>query len=353
MKQLLLLSGLLLGFFSTHTVVAKIWRLNNNPGTTTGDFKALQEAHDAASTGDTLYLEGSPNHYGSLSSSKKLIIIGPGYYLAENSISNINTASALVQGIVLSDGAQGSEIIGLDFFGNSVDIRTSDIFIRRNKFNNNSGDSNLEQLIWGTGRIYLNSSTANNIFITQNFGLEIHGPSYANTGILITNNLIASPGYYGEDNTQLSVNINAFTMAVFQNNIFLRGTVSSHRASFTNNIMVKGFFEERENMASNNLGNAAQFGTADGNKSNIDMSTVFNGTDSPDDRWRLKAGSPAIGAGYGSTSAKPVDAGMFWGNTPYRISGLPGIPVIYFINVQSVGSNTDPIDVTVKVRSTN
>jgi hypothetical protein len=117
--------------------------------------------------------------------------------------------------------------------------------------------------------------------------------------------------------------------------------------------MVNGFYEQGENIAANNLGSGTQFGTENGNKSNVDMSTVFVSTGSPDARWILKAGSPAIGAGYGSTPAKPVDAGMFYGNTPYKLSGLPGIPHIYFINVQSIGSDSDPIDVTVKVKSTN
>jgi hypothetical protein len=82
------------------------------------------------------------------------------------------------------------------------------------------------------------------------------------------------------------------------------------------------------------------------------METVFVGTGSPDAQWQLKAGSPAIGTGFGSTPQDPVDAGMFWGDKPYKLSGIPGMPVIYEINVQAVGSNSDPIKVTLKVKST-
>jgi len=67
--------------------------------------------------------------------------------------------------------------------------------------------------------------------------------------------------------------------------------------------------------------------------------------------FKLKAGSPALGAGYGSTAQNPVDAGMYGGSTPYVLSGIPAIPSIYFFANQPVGSNSDPIDVQIKVRS--
>ncbi|RZL18408.1 MAG: hypothetical protein EOO96_27415 [Pedobacter sp.] len=84
------------------------------------------------------------------------------------------------------------------------------------------------------------------------------------------------------------------------------------------------------------------------------MGTVFIGKGtgiSSDGQWKLKAGSPAIGAGYGSTPTTPIDAGMFSGNTPYVLAGQPSMPSIYFFENQPVGSNSDPIDVTIKVKS--
>ncbi len=48
------------------------------------------------------------------------------------------------------------------------------------------------------------------------------------------------------------------------------------------------------------------------------------GTTSADARFQLKAGSPALTVGAGST---PI--GMFTGSYPYKLSGLPSIPSIY------------------------
>ena len=126
-----------------------------------------------------------------------------------------------------------------------------------------------------------------------------------------------------------------------------------YNSNVTNNIMYRGTFEGTGNLSSNNISNGTQFGTTDGNQSSVDMTTVFLGTGSYDNFFKLKTGSPAIAAGYGSTQQVPVDAGMYGGSTPYVLSGIPAIPSIYYFKNQPVGSNSDPIDVQVKVRSNN
>jgi len=81
---------------------AKIWRVNNNSnynGTTlwgdnyagTSSYPVFKQITDAVASnlvsstnGDTLYVEGSTITYTGVSITKKLIIIGPGYFLNEN-----------------------------------------------------------------------------------------------------------------------------------------------------------------------------------------------------------------------------------------------------------------------------
>ena len=147
--------------------------------------------------------------------------------------------------------------------------------------------------------------------------------------------------------------LNPNTVAIIKNNIFRRGTLTAYNSNITNNIMFLGFLAGSGNLISNNIGSSTQFGSTDGNKQNIDMATVFESTGSYDAYFKLKAGSPAIGAGYGSTAQTPVDCGMFGGSGSYVLSGIPAIPSIYFFANQPVGSNSDPIDVQVKVRSNN
>ena len=82
--RLLLFVGLPL-LLAAPTTQAKIWRVNNNGGIN-ASYASAQAAQDAAITvaGDTRHLEASQANYGSLRATKRLIIIGPGYFLRQN-----------------------------------------------------------------------------------------------------------------------------------------------------------------------------------------------------------------------------------------------------------------------------
>ena len=60
-----------------------IWQVNSSPGGA-ADFTTVQDAHDAAASGDTICVAGSPTVYGNLTATKTLYIYGPGYFLDEN-----------------------------------------------------------------------------------------------------------------------------------------------------------------------------------------------------------------------------------------------------------------------------
>ena len=346
MKKLFLLS--VAATLTCSIGFAKIWRVNNNIGIT-ANFTSLQEAHNGAASGDTLYLESSPTSYGALTSTKKLAIIGTGYFLDVNPGLQAFALPSKVDGITLNAGAEGTSIEGLSLNGSAVSINAvNDIVIRRNHFASFNGTI----ADWSVGIVYINSG-ASNIFITQNYGLIIQNNT-ASTGILISNNYIAHYAYNGDATNGQCIQLNPNTVAIIKNNIFRRGRVTAYNSNITNNIMFTGFIDGSGNLISNNIADGTQFGNTDGNKQNIDMASVFAGaTASYDAYFKLKAGSPAIGAGYGSTALTPVDCGMFGGSGSYVLSGIPAIPSIYFFANQPVGSNSDPIDVQVKVRSNN
>lgn len=345
MKKLLILS--VAATLTCSISFAKIWRVNNNIGVT-ANFTTLQAAHDGAASGDTLYLESSPTSYGAITCVKKLAIIGTGYFLDVNQGLQAFTLPSKVDGLTLNAGSEGTSIEGLSLNGSAVSINgVNDIVIRRNHFASFNGAI----ADWGVGIVYI-SSGASNIFITQNYALMVQNNA-ASTGILISNNFLAHNAYYGEAVTNDCVQLHANTVAIIKNNIFRRGTVTAYNSNITNNIMFLGYLGGSGNLISNNVGNGTQFSNTDGNKQNIDMATVFESTGSYDGYFKLKAGSPAKGAGYGSTVQNPVDCGMFGGSGSYVLSGIPAIPSIYFFANQPVGSNSDPIDVQVKVRSNN
>lgn len=334
---------------------AKIWRVNNNTGVN-ADFTTLQLAHDGAGAGDTLHLESSPNNYGSLSCSKKIIIIGTGYFLAENSNSQALTQTAKVSTFYFYQGSEGSIVMGLDFSNNSINVYSNDIVIRRNNFAYEAGTGVFDYYTGSVSLEYQQNSyptPVSNVIITQNFGLKVN-VNYASTGILITNNYLAWNGYGGDATTGQVIAMQANASAIIQNNIIRRGVVNVSNSTLTNNILYAGSFTGTGNLFSNNLSNDTQFGNANGNQQNVDMTTVFVGSGtgiSTDGEWKLSSTSPAKGAGFGSTVGNPVDAGMFGGQTPYMLAGLPPIPTIYFFTNQPIGSNSDPIDVSIKVKS--
>ncbi|MDF2188549.1 hypothetical protein [Paraflavitalea sp. CAU 1676] len=354
MRRASTLLALTCALLISQTSLAKIWRVNNNSGVN-ADFTTLQAAHDGATAGDTLHIEGSPNPYGGASFNKKLTVLGTGYFLEENLNLQALQQSSKVQGITLNMGSEGTLIMGLDFQGNGVSVFTDDIIIRRNKFCGTY--STTQDYYIGTINLHYHSNNgaiaANNIIISQNFGVRvaINNPS---TGVLVTNNLLQVEAYHGDQTTQSCLGAHANAILLVQNNIIKRGKVSANNSNFTNNIMVNGFFEGVGNLYSNNIASGTQFGIANGNQQNVTMTTVFVGEGTGityEGQWKLKAGSPAIGAGYGSTGGNPIDCGMFSGQNPYILAGMPPMPAIYSFEVQPIGSNTDPIDVKVKVKS--
>ena len=76
--------------FSNLSSFAKIHTVNNNLSGP-GIFTTIQDAHDAAASGDTIYVAASPSGYAGASFSKKIAIFGagmrPGEKLHEEMIS--------------------------------------------------------------------------------------------------------------------------------------------------------------------------------------------------------------------------------------------------------------------------
>ena len=97
----------------------------------------------------------------------------------------------------------------------------------------------------------------------------------------------------------------------------------------------------------NNIGNSTQFGTENSNQIYGNMVDIFVGAGSTDGKWQLKQGSQAIGAGVGG-----IDCGMFGGNFPFVLSGIPAIPAIYEFNHDTDYEN-QLIEVEISVKSHN
>ncbi|MCH8127833.1 hypothetical protein IIC38_18065 [candidate division KSB1 bacterium] len=312
----------------TTTAFAKIWRVDNNPANIS-DFTTLQEAHDGALTGDTLYVYGSGLSYGHLNLTKTLYIFGPGYLLNENPETQVSFLSAKVGQVIFNTGSEGSLLTGLYQEGNNgIEIYANNIIIKRNFTEDN----------------LIIDSAASNVIIIQNY---LSGGSFLAIGASCQN-IIIHNNYISDGNQFVAISMDATASADIRNNV-----ISSHNQSFvTNSIFYNnigsGTIALLNCDVQNNIGNSNQFGTLNGNQENVDMNMVFVGEGSTDGQWQLAPGSPAIGAGITGE-----DCGIFGGNEPYRLSGVPAIPAIWFFDAPTSGSTNSGLQVNVKVKSHN
>ena len=89
----------LAAFSMTVAANARILRVSNVTGSS-APYTSIDAAHDAASAGDTIMVDGSSAKYGGTNGkydiTKKLVIIGPGYWLVENDVIAEGSSSASV-----------------------------------------------------------------------------------------------------------------------------------------------------------------------------------------------------------------------------------------------------------------
>lgn len=315
-------------FFSS-IVNSTIWRVNKDPAAD-ADFTEVQDAHNAAQNGDTILVEGNSTIYSNVTSYKRLYLYGPGYFLDENPETQAITLTAKINIINFDPGSDGSVLSGF-YITSEIEINTSNITIRRNKIRqmNTAG------------------SLSSNIIIEQNYceaNLSGGNLIYCHNSI-VRNNLIY--------NTYSSVR-NAITCySSFVYNNVIRGNMGPYDCIINNNILIEGNFDDwiyqgKNNQVNNNISNSDQFGTENGNQANVLMVTVFVGPtgNSTDGQWLLQPGSPAISAGKWG-----VDCGIFGGNTPYVLSGMPDIPAIFFLHTSGIGTTGNGLEVDLKAKT--
>jgi len=124
---------------NTLTIQARTWRVNkmsnfsltnqlygdnfggsiNNPV-----FKDINDAvawNAVSNVDDTLHIEGSPVAYGDATISKRLVIIGPGYFLADNPKTCNLGLSATIYKMTFNPGSEGSVVMGMNLpYGGSA-----------------------------------------------------------------------------------------------------------------------------------------------------------------------------------------------------------------------------------------
>ena len=294
------------------TVHAKIWRVNNNLGIT-ADFTTFNAAANSASVlaGDTLYMEPSNTQYstGSFTLTKRLVVVGPGFFLDPASASTPGNAGLQVTTF-------DSEIAFIRFGAGSDAIT-----IRKCFFNNGV---NISGVVAAT---VTNFVCENNIFYN---GAYITLTTLSGSGNIVRNNSIVGGNAFTLSNTYVA------------NNIFAVGS----QCTFANCTIKNNLFQIAQTLP----------GTAVGNQLSVNMANVYVGgsTGSLDSRTALKAGSPALAAGLTIGAVVTPDCGAFGATDPYKLSGIPNIPSIYAMTVPiSIPSGSATMNVTFSTRNNN
>ncbi len=325
---------------TAHLAIATISRVNNTLATdkTKKIYASLQAAHDdAGTTGtDTLLVEGTSKEYTELNCSKKLVIIGTGYFLNQN-VGQASGLSSTVQAINFKAGSEGSVIIGLTFSNNSNNFAPH-IFV--------SGIAIIRCYIPNT--IFIESSI-NSLVVLQNYitvsAITTVLTSVSFSGVIVKNNVIQN----------LSVSSSASSPCIFstvEHNIFT-SSISITAGSFRSNIITSQYatVNVNTNAFQNNLAPFAKITTVPTNQNYVKDANLFVGktaanNNSDDASYKILPGSAFAKAGYNNE-----EPGIFGGSEPYVLSGIPPIPSIYELQSDAVANKTDGLNVTIKARA--
>lgn len=305
-----------------------VWRVNNTPGNPyDADYVDLPTAISLVPTGDTLHIEASTYSYGSINLTRHLVLIGPGYFLDVNMGLQASAIDARIDNLTFAAGSDTSTVMGLYVIGGSgVSIQTSNINFIRNRLN--------------YGISIPNGTPRSNLYIQGNHiaGGISSGSTVQVSNLTISNNIMGS-GFGGYPNTTTGVftyNVtgqgSGFYGMTCANNIFRSGTTSVN-----DNVFHHNYFHNLHPVVP---------GTANVLAS---MGTVFATAPGPNDNlYGLAMFTPAQTA---SDVSGPI--GVFGGNTPYHLSGIPKIPTIYQLSAPGTAIQGQTIQVTLSTKSNN
>jgi hypothetical protein len=332
MKKDYLITLMLLCFHSS-LVFGTVFRVNNQHTSDPDQrlFATLEEAHNFAKSGDTLMVEGSPLEYASVTLTKRLVVIGTGYFLSENSQTNASILSSVVRQIALKEGSEGSFLIGLSFSTGLSNyapyIEANDIAIMR---------------CYLTSSVQLIGSRKNIKFLQNYFNsgtINVGLSNYTFSDVELMNNVI-------RNNISITLS-NHLVFSRVENNIFF-GNVTLSTSSFRNNIIAST--TAKIDVVSQNIQNNMVLGpqlSGNGNQT-YSAPQLFVGEEgnSTDGQYQIKSDSPYKTAGFGNT-----EPGIFGGKTPYALSGLPPSPTLYEFSADSFGTKEGGLSIQLKAKS--
>jgi|694.fasta_scaffold07226_2 hypothetical protein len=355
MKQLFsfLLTAITVNAFATVRTVS------NNPATI-AQFNTIQSAVNASSSGDTIYVHGSPTNYDIVTiTDKSLVLIGPGFGPDKNIPLTVS-----IPGFTINGSAGSSdfcELQGLIVFNFVANQGVNNLRLIRNQFQGNFN--------------FQHTTAASDFLIEGNY---FQSQIRTNGSATLTNFLFQNNMFYGVP-CCTSGNISGFTNSVnvlFNHNIFIGppGTFQIFSSNCRFLILTNNIFVNRNpaiNLSVSTFSNNITFNcgpvgdtawirnnNVDGggniasqNPQMFDQASVDAGSGNPLMNLAIAAG-PANNAG---TDGKDIgllfDAtgSLNWANS--RNSRLPRINIMNVVNPTVAAGGT--ITVTVEAKTSN
>lgn len=321
-----------------------ILRVSNVVGST-ALYSSIDEAIMKANEGDTIMVDGSATSYGNIFVGKRVVLMGPGYFLNENGICLSSPAPARLQDVEM--GASGIIMQGMTVEG-GVEVTDPRCVITRCRI-----DGKIQ--LWGP-HYEGKSGNAVNCVIHQNFlgGMilgdyeeSIYEPTIS--GTLVTNNIFTGwvNGYLGAIGFVKESTIAYNTWTEKSSYVTLHSVFNS---TINNNIfpLAEADAEDvdgREYANTTNLYNAR----------NNNVFLLDSCSNLKSWEWEEKV-SPFQGHTDTDLAVKAVEdelfqdnVGAFSGDDPYVISGIPTGPVVENLVIPATVRKGETMNVEVKI----
>lgn len=277
-------------------VVSQAATLRVNNVDSSAPYATITAAVNAASDGDSIMVEGTSKDYDETVLDKKVVLIGPGYWLRENGIGTEAAQSANIQNLTTTQ--EGTVIMGVHVYG-VIRVEGAKTVITRCCID---------------GNVSIKGGT-NNCIIRQNFIKGDVGSGYDHSFYhQITNNIFGNVSCKGVNESYIAYNTsyawwgeslwNSYNCKVEKNIVFTNEFTNNTDNSYTDNYVIGEYYKD-----------------------------IYT------DKDVLNTELPAEATSYGA----------FADNDPYVISGIPTGPMIEELTVPASVEEGSVMEVTIKL----
>ncbi len=328
MKTTLLIFGLMLA--STLGFAQNVIRVQN------GQNLQTIISSNTLVAGSVLLLD--PGSYGDVNVTKRVSIIGSGYFNGGN--------ESTVGRVEFGSTSAGSLITGCNAY--NISINANNISATRNR------------VYYTSGGIGIGNATSG-VIVRQNFVLNDITTYDDPSSFQVSNNIVLGQIVFSSAGTGLAgiVSYNTVLGVEETNCSPISYNTSNNGVVVSNNIFVSGPTCTNNNTGTANLGAFTNNLYRQGNyqspsTSNVSVVTdnmttlLFQNQGAADMRYQLSANSPAKGIGAGGT-----DCGAFGGADPYVLSGAPAGPIIQELQVPTTARQNETIQIRLRARIQN